>query len=105
MPNKVVKGLDCHVKLFCNDCPYIDPVHPEWGCHLEELIADALVLLKEKEPVEVIEDGEVYEGWMSETESVKCWKCNGCDTAIYIGNDKPLHFKYCWNCGKAVKWE
>lgn len=47
---KVIKGLECHVGLQCNDCPYVDSIHPAYGCHLEELISDALALLKEQEP-------------------------------------------------------
>lgn len=37
------------MNLKCNDCPYIDAIHPSWGCHLEGLITDALTLLKEQE--------------------------------------------------------
>lgn len=130
---KVIKGLECctqhgsmcgsdcngHYERYTDDgyviklvneyrseCPY---GKCETGC-VKTLAKDALELVKEQEPVEVIEDGEVYEGWMSEDErvkcwKVKCWKCNGCGTTVYTGNDKPLLVKYCWNCGKVVKWD
>lgn len=46
---KVISGLKCHVNLKCHNCPYVDAIHPAYGCHLEELIADALALLKKQE--------------------------------------------------------
>ena len=45
---KVISGLKCHVNLKCHNCPYVDAIHPAYGCHLEELIDDALALLKEQ---------------------------------------------------------
>ena len=84
---KVIKGLECHVNLFkCHDCPYVDAIHPGWGCHLEELIADALALLKEQEPVRPIR----LENW---------WKCPSCSGNIVA------NMNYCPRCGKAVKWD
>lgn len=47
---KVISGLKCHVNLKCHNCPYVDAIHPTYGCH-EELIADALALLKEQEGI------------------------------------------------------
>lgn len=52
---KVVKGLECcHVQRneappLCEDCPYMNPM--EGTCDaLDELLGDALTLLKEQQP-------------------------------------------------------
>jgi len=52
---KVVKGLECcHVQRnevppLCEDCPYMNPM--EGTCDaLDELLGDALTLLKAQEP-------------------------------------------------------
>ncbi len=47
---KVIKGLECHAKGECVECPYREGWHT---CNMrpeEGLIADALVLLKAQEP-------------------------------------------------------
>ena len=90
---KVISGLKCHVNLKCHNCPYVDAIHPAYGCHLEELIADALALLKEQEPIpcgEKIKAGDVV---------LDFYECGYCKNAIR----KP--WRYCSFCGKAVKWE
>ena len=47
---KVIKGLEtCNKYGYeCPECPYHDPEDTE-GCHAEELMADAIALLKEQE--------------------------------------------------------
>ena len=100
---KVIKGLDCHVnQLTCHECPYVDATHPGWGCHLEELIADALALLKKQEPIKP-------------TLSVDTWVCSKCghtleSQELIDDEENPqvlIHeqYEYCPNCGKKVKWE
>ena len=49
---KVIKGLEtCNKYGYeCPECPYHDPEDTE-GCHAEELMADAIALLKEQEAI------------------------------------------------------
>ena len=95
---KVLNGLECHVLLECHNCPYVDAFHPGWGCHLEELIADAFNLLREQEPVEPKVE-------------IDTWVCGNCGTPLerqsMVGENAVLseQFDYCPSCGKPVKWE
>lgn len=93
---KVIKGLECCIKYpneygdcMGGDCPY----GPRIGCH-EELMRDALALLKTREPVKPImhyvPDGK---------RSSAAWQCGNCLIDIGYGAN------YCYNCGRAVKWE
>ena len=49
---KVIKGLEiCKERNYCCPaCPYYD-VDAEMGCHSNELMADALAMLKEQEAI------------------------------------------------------
>lgn len=94
---KVIKGLECHVGLQCNGCPYVDSIHPAYGCHLEELIADARALLKEQEPVKAVADGE------------DSYRCDNCGTVVGWAEWEPggveeVKYKFCPECGRPVKW-
>lgn len=86
---KVISGLKCHVNLKCHNCPYVDAIHPAYGCHLEELIADALALLKEQEGIiKTLEDKNtklmllINEYLKKEREAeavVRCKDCKYCE--------------------------
>ena len=91
---KAIKGLthctawsglhECQPKVG-DDCPYED----EADCQLS-LMRDALVLLKEQEPVKPITDqGAVF----------RTYACGNCKTHFYLRQQK-----YCAICGRAVKW-
>ena len=77
---KVIKGLEiCKERNYCcPECPYYDR-DAEMGCHSNELMADALALLKEQQ--EQIEQmnyiyGFVYGGQVKEIKKlVRCKEC------------------------------
>lgn len=90
---KVIKGLEFHLQELrvghaCYECPYW-AVNP---CETQ-LIANALELLKEQEPIPCgakIKAGDVM---------LDFYECGYCKNAIR----KP--WGYCPFCGKAVKWD
>ena len=65
---------------------------------LKEFAHDAIALLKEKEPVEPIYD--VLHG---------AYHCGNCKRRIILVESKEdrgrLENKYCFHCGRSVKWE
>jgi len=105
-------------------CPYSSEV----GCDLNQILADALELLKEQEDlgteltnaVELIhKKNERIEKLLKEQEAVEptfkqdkdgiyVWACGSCGAYmyhIYEGIDKAKEYaKFCRQCGKAVKW-
>lgn len=91
---KVIKGLECCVwtdeRLLtdCENCPYSNGR----GCcnSLRGLHMDALALLKEKEPAQVIKRKAMH---------MLFWCCGSCGVAITDGD------KFCRMCGRAVKWD
>lgn len=84
---KVIKGLEfCTTyPCYCTGCPY-DEI-----CELDadELMRDALFLLKSQEPIEPKQD------------SFLNWRCGNCNMEI----DKYGDIQYCPRCGKAVEWK
>lgn len=96
---KIIKGLECHAKLIgCRaHCPY-------W--HIEtldcsiELADDVLALLKSQEPVKPYMDFDGRD----------VWRCGNCHRNIFhpgTGDDdgEKNYRKFCFHCGRAVKWE
>lgn len=99
---KVIYDIErciCHVPDACRDCSKFSGVG-NLKC-MEDLMADALVLLKEQEPVKP-------------TVSVDTWICSKCGHTLEsqeLIDDKEnpqvlVHelYQYCPNCGKKVKW-
>lgn len=77
----------CGVPDACSDCS-------KYGSGIvvkcmENLMMDALELLKEQEPVK-----PTYEDFFG-NRIARCGKCNG-----YI-----VRYRYCPGCGQAVKWD
>ena len=94
---KVIKGLEiCTSKpCYCTDCPY------KSNCYLDsqEVMEDALSLLKEQEPVSPIAKKEMDE-CTSCLETIYC--CGNCGAYL------PLYKEYnifCVKCGRKVKWD
>lgn len=82
---KVIKGLEESYKFSnVDECNTLVP---------QQLILDALALLKAREPVKPImhyvPDGK---------RSSAAWQCGNCLIDIGYG------VNYCYNCGRAVKW-
>lgn len=91
---KVIKALACCVFPVSKGFPYQSHIADE-GCEAvecpyrgdcDQMLLDALELLKEQEAVKPIR----LENW---------WKCPSCSGNIVA------NMKYCPGCGKAVKWE
>lgn len=95
---KVIYSIErcvCHVPDACRDCYYDELPAPE--C-IDHLMRDAHALLKAQEPVKAISDGE------------DSYMCNNCGTVIGWAEWEPggieeVKYKFCPECGKAVKWE
>ena len=93
---KVIVGLELCLEGLSDICPYKDSDAPG-GCR-DELMHDALVLLKAQEPVEPVVD-------------IDTWKCGNCGHTLehqeLLGDNVLLHeqYNFCPECGRAVKWE
>ena len=97
---KVVKGLHqhCECSLFdrCGECPYYETDYNSWEeskftCR-DELLTDALALLKEQEAVKP--KSKVRHGANAQIQHF----CGNCNTMLH---GKP---KFCSECGKGVLW-
>lgn len=96
---KVIKGLECHISRKCETdavkheiCPYWE--HDNCG---NRVMYDAMVLLKEQEPVKPIDQGD---------DSYVCDNCGetvGWEELDVSGID-PVKYEYCPGCGRRVKW-
>ena len=90
---KVVKGLEvCTTRpCYCKDCPYVK------GCALDsqQVMEDALALLKEQEPMKpkegFQEDGLYY---------ASCGDCGYPITEL-----RYLKDSFCPHCGRKVLWD
>ena len=101
---KVIYDIErciCHVPDACRDCSHYGNGEVI-GC-MEELLTDALTLLKEQEAKPMIENER---GWNCPSCGLKLiGKTSSgypCDL-IDLPEDEPIHF--CPMCGQAVKWE
>ena len=88
---KVIKGLKCccDTGMCFHGCPYHEVSQNIWDC-TSQLALGALELLKEHEPVPVIQ---------REVMHMLVWCCGSCGVAITDGD------KFCRMCGREVKWE
>ena len=96
---KVIKGLGSCLNgpMKCESCPYNNDGETVPKC-VAKLRIDALELLKEREPVEAVADGE------------DSYVCNNCGTVIgwdELGHDgiEEVKYKFCPECGRVVKWD
>ena len=92
---KVIEGLEtCTAKpCYCRDCPY----QTECALDSQQLMKDALILLKEQEAVKPI-TMQRMDGNFSFF--VPYFLCGNCRYEL-AGKD----VMFCSHCGKAVKWE
>lgn len=89
---KVIRGLECCYSLFvCPECPYYGTGEE---CDRDQLMLDALALLREQEPVKPI-SAHVWPRTFG-----RCGNCKAPLPAL-----EGLRSKFCWMCGKAVKWD
>ena len=92
---KVIKGLEQHSEGFdrCGECPYYDIDHGNVLSCRDELLRDALELLKEQEAVTPIKARQ------GRNEYYSYFLCPVCK------NDITFHQSYCEDCGRKMKWE
>lgn len=98
---EVIRGLECCTAEdggeACRVCPCV-PKELPCLCKQNEMLRDALALLKEQEPVvPVLQSGGDY----------VCGSC-GMYTVGYmhpLTGESVSTWKYCGHCGKKVRWE
>ena len=92
-------AVDRYKAEYCLACPYDFCGHDEdTGVCVDRLMADALALLKEQEPVkpdEMVDDFYL----IGDPLRTIGWKCGQCGERI------AYHDKYCPACGRSVKWD
>ena len=74
------------------DCPYYREYNG--GKCVSAAAADALAMLKAQEPVEPVHEDE---------RDISPLRCGNCGAFVFITNGYKA--KYCFECGRAVKWE
>lgn len=92
---KVIKGLEhCGSADMCDNCPYLvkDVENEGDGC---QMFADALTLLKAKEPVKP----KKVKGYTPPVCTLFDYECENCESPIM--EKQP----FCAGCGKPVKGE
>ena len=93
---KVIKGFECcggpaiYLGHCPEECPYFSESERADKC-VEKLHADALELLREKEPLKA--------KWRPVPFPI--WTCRNC--GMKISHEKQD--KYCSYCGRKIKWE
>lgn len=78
------------------DCLAASRPENMWVFVRKDIVGDALALLKEQEPKQVIGIADSIEG-------MEVGYCPSCDRGIV--NKKIDETKFCKFCGQAVKWE
>ena len=90
----MLDALECHFKPIgeenCSECAY-ECRTASWVKVQEGLAKDILELLKKQQPVEPKRYGV-------------SWFCGSCGTKLVMPHYRN-ESKFCWRCGKAVKWE
>lgn len=86
---KVINGLE-HCRRGPIGCQQECPYKSDFGCR-SQLTADALELLKEQEPVKPNNPFKFKE--------YDLYMCAECGSWLITKSN------YCWNCGRAVKWD
>ena len=92
---KVIKGLEQHISYKCETDDIPKGICPYWECEycINEVMRNALELLKEQEPIEAKTMGE------SKSHGSWWFACGACGHAI----DPEDNF--CRECGRKVKWD
>ena len=101
---KVIKGLEiCYCPpAKCEDCPYHN-LPDEQSCN-DTLCLDALSLLKEQEPKQIVRKQGKREHSDGSIDYFGEWYCPHCGKLLNRGFDTPW-IEFCYKCGQAVKWE
>ena len=102
----VIHGLECRLDIdgskykHCLSCNYRHDIdHCEWACKEDDILKDALSMLKAQEPKPPLVTENAY-GW-------KFYHCPSCGREFY-GDRLPGRMDkttFCDKCGQAVKWD
>ena len=97
---KVIKAMECHKnkKVCMNHCPYCDGTGDFEEC-TNKLIADALAMLKEQEPI-LLENQHKPYGISTNANSPWISRCPRCGKKV-----EGKQTRFCKYCGQAVKWD
>lgn len=97
---KVIKGLECCMsEQICKGCPYKEKDECEnGGYYYSKAIEDALVLLKEQEPI-LLENQHKPCGISTNANSPWISRCPKCGKKV-----EGKQTRFCKYCGQAVKW-
>ena len=96
---KVIRGLECHAKGDCAECPYREGWHAcRLGFEPGSIFVDAISLLKAQEPKPPIVKENAY-GW-------KFFYCPSCGREFNANrkHGRVNEENFCDKCGQAVKW-
>lgn len=95
-----IRNTDCSIcECELSGCPYLGGSNV--GNCFVTLMNDTLALLKAQEPVEPIFD---YDGR-------DVWRCGNCHRNIFhpsrtdSDENEKNYRRFCFHCGRAVKWE
>lgn len=91
---QVINGLLIHMKpnVCVEDDDILCPYFHDANCY-KNLMADAVKLLEEQEPVKPVFDA-------GDGKTIGQFLCGKCHAKIGLG-----HPHFCWYCGQAVKWD
>ena len=123
---KVLRGIKCCALGLCattkRHCPYWAVGDAE--CR-QKLLADVSAILKadeadidamiekytdlldrtlEEETLPLVDAGEDFASIGGAPELVHKWKCGACGKVICYSENPPKTIKFCWVCGRRVKW-
>lgn len=98
---KVIKGWECHMEadtLKCADCPYREG----WRTcnYADTLYKDVYALLKEREPIEPVDDG--HGSLICGNQGYECGCVGRYDLTTKV---VEKYCNFCPECGRKVKWD
>ena len=85
---KVIKALECAIQYGPHYCGGEFGDENEYSRIGQNVLMDAIALLKAQESIQIIKVGYYDHG-----------KCPKCDRYV------SRYSNFCWYCGQAVKWE
>ena len=102
---KVIRGLEKCKHHECDDCTEKGASKAPWDCPAyDNFVDNALVLLKEQEPKQIVRKQVIRENPDGSTDYYTEWSCPHCGKILDRGFGAPW-IDFCYKCGKAVKWE
>lgn len=78
--------------------------NPHYEClwHYAQALVEIAAMLKEQEPVELLDDGEDFVSIGDRMEITHRWKCGGCGNFVVYCETRPK-IKFCHLCGREFK--